>query len=125
MIITFWYIFGVNYFPSDIDECATSAHVCVCHTGLVSCLSLCINEDGGYTCGCNAGYGPHHTDRRTCIGLNKQPDCYMEYNDSVHTIELDACIRSPRWIKRTSITDIVGDRCITITGTKASSSLQT
>jgi hypothetical protein len=45
----------------DVDECAN---------GAADCSQLCANKDGGYTCGCVAGYSLD-TDGRSCIDVDE------------------------------------------------------
>ena len=62
-------MFTCVFFSSDIDECTD---------GTNNCAQVCINTEGGFTCGCNIGY-LLDTDGITCNGMEKS---------FVHTIYL-------------------------------------
>ena len=43
---------------SDVDECLRSP-----------CEQICINNPGGYECGCRKGYHKHGSDEHRCTGI--------------------------------------------------------
>lgn len=68
--ITLCYIyicFFHHYLFVDVDECALGVDACDVN-------SVCMNNNGSYTCVCNAGY--MHVTRTTCTGLYSTLQCH-------------------------------------------------
>ncbi len=82
----FFCFFGSESLHTDIDECQTGAFDCSTH-------STCSNNDGGYSCNCNAGF--RDDNKGNCEGMHAYRSFFFLFIYSANILlDVNECAES-------------------------------